>query len=337
MLYVGVDLHSRTSHLVALDESGEKVMERNIRSQRPAFGEALATLDGQPFEVVFEATRGWGWLADFLAELGVPAHMAHPLRTKAIASARVKNDAIDARTLAHLLRTNLLPESWMAPPEVRELRRLVRARASLVRLRTRLKQQVLSVLAEHGIVLEAADAFTNRGRAELAGVELPDGDRGILDASLRLVDGLTREVELVEVEMEERLYWDDRVQRLLPIPGIGFLTAATVVSEVWDVSRFTSAAHLCSWAGLTPREHSSAAVRRRGHISKQGSRWLRWVLVEAASTPRCRDAGLDAMRQRIAQRRGKAIARVAVARRLLTLCYYALRDERGCRAFPVRS
>lgn len=136
MLYVGVDLHARTSHLVALDESGEPVMKRNIRSQRPAFAEAFSTLGGQPFEVVFEATRGWGWLADFLAELGIPAHMAHPLRTKAISSARVKNDAVDARTLAHLLRTNLLPEAWMAPPEVRELRRLVRTRASLVRLRT---------------------------------------------------------------------------------------------------------------------------------------------------------------------------------------------------------
>lgn len=213
----------------------------------------------------------------------------------------------------------------------------VRTRVSLVRLRTRVKQQVLSVLADHGIVLDAADAFCIRGRAELAGVALPGLSRGLVDASLRLVDGLTREVEFVEAEMYAQLRGDERVVRLLPIPGVGFLTAATVVTEVWDVTRFTSAAHLCSWAGLTPREHSSAAVRRRGHISKQGSRWLRWVLVEAASTPRCRDAELDAMRMRIAKRRGKSIARVAVARRLLTLCYYALRDERGCRAFPVRS
>ena len=127
---------------------------------------------------------------------------------------------------------------------------------------------------------------------------------------------------------------DPRIERLLPIPGIGMTIAATIVAEVWDVSRFQSPDHLCSWAGLTPKEHSSADHVRRGHISKQGSRWLRWVMVEAAIHA-LRDPQLREFFNRIACRRGSKIARVAVARRLLTLTYYALRSENGCRSYPV--
>jgi transposase len=124
------------------------------------------------------------------------------------------------------------------------------------------------------------------------------------------------------------------VRRLLPIPGVGLVTAATVVAEVWDIGRFPSPERLCSWAGLTPGERTSDAHTRRGHITKQGSRWLRWMLVEAATTA-VRDPQLGRFAAQIAQRRGPKIARVALARRLLTLCYYALRDQDGCRAYPV--
>ena len=336
MLYVGVDLHRRTSQLVALNERGEVAMKRNVASDRLAVSEALGRLR-EPTEVVFEATWGWTWLADLLAELGIPAHMAHPLQTRAITSARVKNDAIDARTLAHLLRTNLLPEAWMAPPEVREGRRLVRLRAALVRMCTRIKQQTHAVLGEHGIRLRRSDIFGVGGLRELEALDLPAVSRHQLDASVRLIHDLEREIGLVDDELRRRYGADPRVQRLTPIPGIGFLTAVGVVVEVGDITRFGSAAQLCSWAGLTPREHSSADHIRRGHISKQGSRWLRWMLVEAAATNKaCRGADLRALQDRISRRRGKMIARIAVARRLLTLCYYALKNENGCTAYPVR-
>ena len=335
MLYVGVDLHRRTSQLVALDEAGQVTFKRNVASERMAVTEALSRLE-RPAEVVFEATWGWGWLADLLAELDIPAHMAHPLQTKAIASARVKNDAVDARTLAHLLRGNLLPEAWIAPPEVREGRRLVRQRAGLGRMRTRIKQQAHAVLGEHGLRVAASDMFGVHGLRQLEALDLPAVARHQLEASLRLIRGIEREIELVDEELHRRYKGDARVQRLTPIPGIGFFTAVAVVVEVGDIHRFASAAQLCSWAGLTPRERSSAEHIRRGHISKQGSRWLRWLLVEAAATNKaCRGADLREFQARISRRRGKMIARIAVARRLLTLCYYALRDEHGCRAYPA--
>lgn len=128
MVYIGVDLHRKRSHVVALDQAGEVLLSRRIGSRPDEFLRIFGELGAEPLEVAFEATFGWGWLADLLADAGIPAHMAHPLATKAISSARVKNDSVDAKTLAHLLRTNLLPEAWIAPPDVRESRRLVRMR-----------------------------------------------------------------------------------------------------------------------------------------------------------------------------------------------------------------
>ncbi len=336
MLYVGVDLHRRTSRIVALDEGGKVSFQGTVASERCAVTEALDRI-GRPAEVVFEATWGWGWLADLLEELDVPAHMAHPLQTRAITAARVKNDAVDARTLAHLLRTNLLPESWIAPPDVREARRLVRMRVGLVRMRTRVKQQVHALLGEHGVRLEGSDSFGVKGWKELVALPLPEISRQRLDACLRLITAIDGEILQAERELRQHFGDDDRVARLRAIPGIGFFTAVAVLVEIGDVGRFGSAAQLCSWAGLTPREHSSAQHIRRGHISKQGSRWLRWILVEAASTGKAgKGEDLRQLQERIAKRRGKMIARVAVARRLLTLCYYALQNEDGCRAYPLR-
>jgi transposase len=156
MVYVGVDLHRKTAHVVALDQGGAAILSRRVATRPDELLRVFGELDHQPLEVAFEATFGWGWFADLLADAGIPAHMAHPLATKAISSARVKNDSVDAKTLAHLLRTNLLPEAWIAPPEAREARRLARMRTSLVRVRSQLRCQIHAVLAEHGVQTEVS-------------------------------------------------------------------------------------------------------------------------------------------------------------------------------------
>src|SRR5437899_7348358 len=264
--------------------------------------------------------------ADLLADGGIEAHMAYPLATKAIAAGPVKNDSVEARTLAHLLRSNLLPEAWIAPPLVRERRRLARTRTSLVRIRSRLQCQVHAILADHCLQPPVESIFGPAGRRFLASAELPAVDRGRVDAALRLIDAVTAEVISVDKELRAAFAGDERIRRLMAIPGIGFLTAAVVLAEVGDATRFSSADQLASWAGLTPTERSSDEHTRRGHISKQGSRWLRWVMVEAASRP-LRDPALRRFEERIASRRAKKIARVALARRLLTLSFDRLPDQ----------
>ncbi|MGH7918394.1 MAG: IS110 family transposase [Candidatus Dormibacteraceae bacterium] len=335
MVYIGVDLHRKVSQVAAVTEAGELVANRRVASNFQELFRVFGELAPEPSQskVAFEATFGWGWFADLLRDAGMDAHMSHPLLTKAIANARVKNDAVDAKTLAQLLRTGMLPEAWIAPPEVREARRLVRMRVSLTRMRSRLKAQVHALLAEQGIANPMTDLFGKGGRQLLDELRLPDLSQGRLEACLRLIDDLGMEIEIADTEILALYETDPRAGRLLPIPGIGPTTAAIILAEVGDIARFPDARHLCAWAGLTPTEHSSADHTRRGHISKQGSRWLRWIMVEAA-THALTNRQLGMFFTGIEKQRGTKIARVALAHRLLTLGYYALRDEGGCRAFP---
>jgi transposase len=198
MLYVGVDLHRKRSVIAALDEEGTPVLRRRIESRPEAFQRVFGELKPASLSVAFEATYGWSWFADLLADAGIEAHMAHPLATKAIAAGRVKNDTVDARTLAHLLRTHLLPEGWIAPPEIRERRRLVRARTSLVRISSRLRCQIHSLLAEHCVHPPVDSLFGPVGRRFLATLELSAVTRGRIDAALRLIDASAAEVKILE-------------------------------------------------------------------------------------------------------------------------------------------
>ena len=265
MVYVGVDLHRKRSHVVALDPTGEVVLSRRIGNAPTEFLRIFGELEPQPIEVVFEATYGWSWFADLLADAGIPAHMAHPLATKAISAARVKNDAVDAKTLAHLLRTNLLAEAWIAPSDAREARRLVRTRAGLVRMRSRVQSQLHALLADLGIIPELTTLFGPAGRRWLAELRMPASARGRLDAGLRLIDAITVEVAHADADLRACLAGDYRVRRLLPIPGVGLVTAATVVAEVWDIQRFPSPERLCSWAGLTPGSAPAMPIPPRAH------------------------------------------------------------------------
>ena len=322
--WVGIDLHRRRSQIAIIDEHGELTLQKRIATGREPILELLG--DPESTHVALEATYGWEWLAELLEDAGFDVHLAHPLRTRAIAAARVKTDAVDARTLAHLLRTGLLPEAYIAPPELRDLRDLLRHRATLVHLRTSIKNRVHALLARQGILPEYTDLFGTAGREFLASLELPDGPRRRLDSLLTLIGDFDREITTTTGEIDQRAKADERVKLLCQIRGIGHYTAMLIIAEIGDVKRFPTAKHLCAWAGLTPTIRSSDGKARLGHISRQGSTILRWALCEAAQHTPSGGGPLRAQYERIGKRRGSKIARVAVARQILTLCYYGLRD-----------
>jgi transposase len=324
--WVGIDLHRRRSHVAVVDEQGELTLSRRIINDRQTLLELLAGVAGAETHVALEATYGWEWLAELLEDAGYDLHLAHPLRTRAIAAARVKTDAIDARTLAHLLRADLLPEAYIAPRELRDLRELLRHRIALTQMRSALKNRVHAILAKHGITREHSDLFGKGGREFLAALELREAPRRRLDSLIALINDFDREIADTTREIEQRAKADDRVDVLTQIRGVGRYTAMLIIAEVGDISRFPSARHLCSWAGLAPTIRSSDGKARLGHISRQGSPALRWALVEAAQKITTGSGPLRDLFERVAKRRGRKIAKVAVAREILTLCYYGLRD-----------
>jgi transposase len=322
-IYVGMDVHRKRSQVAVVDEAGNQQRNRNVPNDPAKLIPILGALPpGTP--VAFEAAYGWGWLVELLEELELEPHLVHPSRCKAIAAARLKNDKVDAATLAQLLRADLLPEAWIAPQQVRDLRALLRHRAALVRLSTSLKNRVHAVLADRGIG-EDQSLWTGAGRAWLADLELPPIPRAIIQDCCGLLDTLATPIARLERQIAGLAKPDPRVQALMVLPGVGRLTAMTLVAEIGDIDRFPTARKLCAWAGLTPTVRNSDRKVRHGHITKQGSVWVRWILQEAAHTAKRSPQFAGAYGQ-LARRRGKQIATVAIARRLLARCFHILKE-----------
>src|ERR671925_870807 len=322
---VGIDLHKRRSQIAVVSEDGRRLFSRRIENDPATFLELLEEIDGES-KVALEATYGWEWLADVLEEAGYELHLAHPLRTKAIASARVKTDSVDALTLAHLLRTDLLPEAYIAPRELRDLRDLLRHRVALTHIRSALKNRVHALIARQGIRHQHTDLFGKARLLFLSELELREPPRRRLDSLLALIADFDREIEATTREIDQRAKRDERVDVLCQIRGVGPYTAMLVIAEIGDITRFQKARKLCAWAGLTPTVRSSDGKARLGHISRQGSRPLRRALVEAAQHSVRGGGPLREDFERITKRRGNKNAKGAVVRRILTLCYYGLRD-----------
>jgi transposase len=327
--YVGIDLHRRRSVIVVMNEGGEVLETKRIVNDPVELALAIEAAGAEP-EVALEACYGWYWAADVLEAAGANLHLVHPLGMVGWSNRRRKDDVADATDIAERLRLGRLPEAWLAPPELRELRELVRYRAKLVALRSGLKAQVHSVLAKQGIKVTVSDLFGARGNRLLDEVPL-DRSYAIRVESLRDLIGLyDRKIAMLGAEVARLLEPDQGYKAIQVIPGVGPVLAAIFVAEIGDISRFPRPTGLAAWAGLTPRHRESDTTVIRGHITKQGSRLVRWAAVEAAQRQAAGSRlGEDFLRISASHGRGpgaRKIARVAVARKIVTLVYYGLRD-----------
>ena len=322
--YVGVDLHRRRSVIVRMTPDGERLGWVRIDNDPVALGLELAKAGPDP-EVVLEATYGWYWAVDVLQAAGATVHLAHPLGVKGFAYRRVKNDLRDASDLADLLRMGRLPEAYIATPQERELRELVRHRAKLVALRSGLKAQVHGVLAKQGLLPEVSDVFGPTGQAWLRSAPLDLVYRQRIHSLLELIDTYDGEIDLFRAMIANRFTGHRGYRVIQQISGVGPTFAAVFVAEIGDIGRFARPEKLCCWAGLTPRHRESDTTVHRGPITKQGSKLVRWAAIEACQRTRP-GSKLAADRTRIITARGRNIGVVAAARRLLTLVYYGLRD-----------
>jgi transposase len=320
--YVGIDLHRHRSVIVRADEAGQHLSTVRIDNDAMALAAEVAKAGEHP-EVVLEATYGWYWAVDVLEELGANVHLAHPLGLN-WGHRRRKDDEIDATDLIDMLRLGRLPEAFIAPPATRELRELVRYRAKLVCLRSGLKAQVHAVLAKQGVHVPMTDLFGVAGQRLLDETPLGRAYTIRVESLRDLIEVYDREITMADREVRTSLEGHPGWAAVQAIPGVGPVLGAVFVAEIDDVTRFPSARHLCSWAGLTPTHRESDTTIIKGRITKQGSRLVRWAAVEAAQKT---GDFLKTDFRRIAERRNnRKIARVAVARKILTLVYYGLRD-----------
>lgn len=323
--FVGIDLHRRRTVLVRTTDAGEPLEQIRISNDADRLVEVIARAGEHP-EVVLEATYGWYWAVDALQAAGANVHLAHPLGVKAFSYRRVKNDVRDAADLADLLRMGRLPEAWIAPPATRELRELVRHRAKLVALRSHCKAEVHAVLAKCGVAVVMADLFGVEGNQLLDRLDLPAPYAARVASLRRVIESVQFEIDVFAGLIRGRLAHDPGYGAVQTIPGIGPVLAAVLVAEIGDITRFARPEQLTCWAGLTPTHHESDTHVHRGRITKQGSRLVRWAVIESVQVlPRT--TAIGAVRERVAARRGRNIGKVAAARRQLEYVFYALRDH----------
>jgi transposase len=294
----------------------------------PSNGEIVEFLKAfdESMEVAIEATPSWYWLYDQLEEEGFDVKLSHPLKTKAIAYAKVKTDKVDSSTLAHLLRSDLLPLSYVPGKPVRLNRELLRYRASLVKVQTGIKNKIHTILAKSNVSHSYSDLFGKEGMAFLQLVPLPENYRIALEGYVSVLEAVRREIRVASRRVQQLAQEDPDAMLLMTIPGVGYYSALLIKSEIGDVKRFPSAKQLCSYAGLVPSTYASGNTCYHGHITKQGSRWLRWILIEAAIHAVKRPGPLRRFYHKVERKRGGKVAKVATARKLLEWMYRILKD-----------
>jgi transposase len=324
--YVALDVHKSYVMVAAVNAAQEVVLPpRRIPFSRfePWINKHLKLTD----QVVLEATTNAWYVHDLLEPLVARVVVAHPYRVKLIAAAAVKTDKKDTLALAKLLAANLIPEVWVPPLAVRELRALISHRRRLVSQQTAAKNRLNSVLHRHNIVPPKGKLFSQHNQPWWQDLELPPSEK--LRVRQDLATLLHLKPQLAEVETElARLNtiepWADPMTYLIQLPGIGMLTAMTVLGAIGDISRFPSAKKLVGYAGLGARVHASGQTHRSGGITKEGRRDLRSVLVEAAWSAVRFDPHWQEQFERLAHRIGKQKAIVAIARKLLVVIWHVL-------------
>jgi len=325
--YLGIDLHLKRTYAVLMDHTGVVIDERRIRN--PDLQAYLQEQVPRETYAVLEATRNWAFLYDLLEAHVARVELAHPRELKAIASAAVKTDQIDAKVLANLARLNFLPTSYAAPKEIRDLRLYIRHRDWLVGQRTQAKNRIHAVLASYNLVSPAKDLFGVSGREFLAQQmeSIRPLARRVIRDHLTLIAGLDQQIVALEADLQLNEEHQQTLKLLKSMPGVGQITGTVILAEIGDIHRFNSPKALCHWAGLTPRVRKSDQVVRHGHITKQGSPYLRAALTRAATIASRYSKRWYHIHEKLLPRCGRTGAKVAVARRLLTVLYFMLKRQ----------
>ena len=327
-VYVGLDAHKKFCYATSMDKSGNIIDRNRFPTTNGCLDKFMETI-GSGAKVVVEASTSGLRVYDYLDANDADIIMAHPLKVKAIASAKVKTDKIDSEVLANLLRTDFIPEAYVLPREIRDLRGLVRHRTAVVKIKTSVKNRVQSILTLEGVDHNFSDLFGKGGRRLLETVELRKYNRAAVNNYLNVLDALSLKIKEISGLIDEEVDNDensDAKTLSAEIKGLGTYTALLCTTEIGDINRFPYYKKLSSYAGLIPSTSSSGGVIRHGKITKQGNKLLRWALVQAAWRVIRYDDNLRNYYARMKNKKGSSKAITATARKLLKKIYYKLKD-----------
>ncbi len=322
-MYASLDLHKEYSQAVVLDFDGTVLREERVENEDPTEMERFSESLPPETEVVIESSSTWYWVYRILSRRHRVV-LSNPLKTKAIASAKLKTDRVDAMTLANLLRGGYIAESYIPTQKTMELRELVRYRANLVRMRSSIKNRIHAHLLMNNVRVEAGP-FTKEFIQQVRAIE----DTKV-QGYLRLIDSLNQEVRTASSEISREAMSNEDARLLMTIPGISFYSALLIASEIGDVNRFADSDGLVAYAGLVPSTHSSGGTTYHGRITKTGSPFLRWVLNQCAranirTEP---DGTVASFYKRLVRKKGGAKSAVAASAKLLRIVYCVLKERR---------
>jgi transposase len=335
MIIIGCDLHTRFQQIAMLDTETGEIVERRVEH---ANGEAQQWYAGlaAPARVGIEATGYARWFERLLAEQGHELWIGDASAIRAARVRQQKTDARDALHLLHLLVEGRFPKIWLSSPAERDLWQLLRHRDKLVRFRTSVRNQLHALAMGEG-VCRKKKLWTQRGRQELQALALGEWAGRRRRELLEMLDRLDGSIAELDQAVAQQAETHPAAVRLRQHPGVGPVTGLAMALAVGPVERFPNSRKLVSYLGLNPREASSGGKQRLGAISKQGNSLVRWLLVEAAQTASRKDPGLRRVYHRLAHRRGKAVAKVAVARKLAVRLYWQLRHVGAQPSPPART
>ncbi len=334
MYYLGIDHHKRYSQVAVVDEKGTVRSNGKIANEKKAFT-LLKEYYKEPCRAVIEAGRNWGMMYDLLEELDIKTIVGHPLKIRAIADAKIKSDSIDAKTLAHLLRADLIPQVHVPPKEVREQKNLLRHRLWLVRLQTMTKNRIHQLIDRNHVKRpKVKNIFGVAGRTFLKGLNLSLIDQKLLKDHLELLDTLHDHIRKTEVWIKKELKNNHLMDILITLPGFGKVLSALAALEIDNINRFRTQAKFASYSALIPSTFASGGKVYHGDLIPGGNRWLKYVFIEAAWVSIRTSTYCRFYFEKMKDRKNSNVAIVALARRLSEIAYRCLKEKRAYEERP---
>jgi transposase len=337
MNYIGLDCHKQYDFATLIDSETGEIRSKKLAHRKEEFKSFIGGRSNS--KMVIESCWNWSKTYELAKDLVDEVILAHPLKIKAIASAKIKTDAIDSRTLAQLLKADLIPQAHLREADNRLKQKVIRHRAFMVAMRTRVKNKVNDLVSNRLLSptveeTKPKNLFSKSGKGEngvawLKSLEWSvEEDKKIFESAMRLIEQFSLEISASNRMMDEIFKKDKDAQLLYTIPGIGKTLAVLISTEIDGIGRFSSPSRLCSYAGLVPSTHSSGGKTYHGKITLEGNRWLRWALVEAVVPASYSDIEVRTRLNTLRKIKSANVAKTIMARWLLKVVYHVLKENR---------